>query len=357
MGASGCSRKEACQRSSEPRRFTSDIKRCVRLNVHPSNISVSQYNVMLLLEAYYIPELSAGVRCSFGVLTEVDGLVEGNKIKCNSPTKKEVSRIVVDKGDHQAIELYLTSKETGVAFANTSFVFYNCSVHKSCLSCVSSPYQCHWCKYRHICTHDPQTCSFQEGWVKQPRDCPQLLPAERILIPVNVVKPITLRARNLPQPQSGQRGYECVFTIQGQEQRVPALRFNSSSVQCQNTSYSYDSMDASSLPVGLAVIWNGDFCIDDPGNNKVHLYKCAARRESCGLCLKADPLFGCVWCKGERRCTLKQHCLHPENNSKCTHPKITQLRCSVKRTGPIGSEEVRHVKLFGAIRGASLKRS
>lgn len=66
--------------------------------------------------------------------------------------------------------------------------------------------------------------------------CPQLLPAERILVPVNVVKPITLRAKNLPQPQSGQRGYECVLTIQGNEHRVPALRFNSSSVQCQNTS-------------------------------------------------------------------------------------------------------------------------
>lgn len=65
----------------------------------------------------------------------------------------------------------------------------------------------------------------------------------------------------------------------------------------------------------------------------VHLYKCDAQRGSCGLCLKADPLFGCVWCKGENRCTLKQHCPHPENqwlehngiNSKCTHPRITKV--------------------------------
>ncbi|KAL7882471.1 hypothetical protein SRHO_G00001290 [Serrasalmus rhombeus] len=71
-------------------------------------------------------------------------------------------------GDHQIVQLYLKSKETGLAFANTSFVFYNCSVHKSCLSCVGSPYQCHWCKYRHTCTHDPRSCSFQEGRVKQP---------------------------------------------------------------------------------------------------------------------------------------------------------------------------------------------
>ncbi|GAA6082748.1 plexin-A4 [Tachysurus ichikawai] len=172
-----------------------------------------------------------------------------------------------------------------------------------------------------------------EARISDLKECPQLLPADRILVPVNVVKPITLRAKNLPQPQSGQRGYECVLIIQGVEQRVPALRFNSSSVQCQNTSYAYEGMEMSNLAVELTVIWNGDFSIDNPAQNKVHLYKCDARRESCGLCLKADPLFGCVWCKVEKRCTLKQHCPHPQSmwlehngiNSKCTHPKITMI--------------------------------
>lgn len=32
-----------------------------------------------------------------------------------------------------------------------------------CLSCVNSAFHCHWCKYRNLCTHDPTTCSFQEG--------------------------------------------------------------------------------------------------------------------------------------------------------------------------------------------------
>lgn len=68
------------------------------------------------------------------------------------------------------------------------------------------------------------------------QDCPQLVRSEEILIPAGEVKPITLKARNLPQPQSGQRGYECVLHIQGVSHRVTALRFNSSSVQCQNSS-------------------------------------------------------------------------------------------------------------------------
>lgn len=42
---SRCARKEKCERSSEPRRFASDIKQCVRLSVHPNNISVSQFSV------------------------------------------------------------------------------------------------------------------------------------------------------------------------------------------------------------------------------------------------------------------------------------------------------------------------
>ena len=44
-----CTRKERCERSREPRRFASEMKQCVRLTVHPSNISVSQYNVLVRL--------------------------------------------------------------------------------------------------------------------------------------------------------------------------------------------------------------------------------------------------------------------------------------------------------------------
>jgi hypothetical protein len=104
-------------------------------------------------------------------------------------------------------------------------------------------------------------------WLLQ--ECPQLLPTERILVPVNVVKPITLRAKNLPQPQSGQRGYECLLTIQGVEQRVPALRFNSSCVQCQNTSVSIG---------GEGVLWGVNGM-----NREVYVCVCLGEHNQCKL--------------------------------------------------------------------------
>uniref|UniRef100_A0A8C5FKN8 Plexin A2 n=1 Tax=Gadus morhua TaxID=8049 RepID=A0A8C5FKN8_GADMO len=282
-----------------------------------------------------VPDLSAGISCSFGNLTESEGKVSGNQILCVSPSAKDVPAIPADQ-DWSGVELRLNSKETGQMLISTEVKFYNCSVHQLCLSCVNSAFRCHWCKYRNLCTHDPSSCSFQEGRVNASEDCPQLVRSEDILIPAGEVKPITLKARNLPQPQSGQRGYECVLHIQGVSHRVTALRFNSSSVQCQNSSYLYEGMKISELPVDFSVVWNGNFIIDNPENIQVHLYKCAAQRDSCGMCLKAERKFQCGWCSGEGRCTLRHHCppmnpyttrwLHlASRNVKCTNPRITEV--------------------------------
>ncbi|NXC40945.1 PLXA1 protein, partial [Penelope pileata] len=334
-----CSRKDRCERADEPQRFASELQQCVQLTVQPRNISVTMSEVPLVLQAWNVPDLSAGVNCSFEDFTESESRIEDGKIYCSSPSAKDVIPITRGRGDKRVVKLYLKSKETGKKFASVDFVFYNCSVHQSCLSCVNGSFPCHWCKYRHICTHNAADCSFLEGRVKLSEDCPQILPSTQIYIPVGVVKPITLTAKNLPQPQSGQRNYECIFHIPGSTTRVTALRFNSTSIQCQNTSYFYEGNDISDLPVNLSVVWNGNFVIDNPQNIQAHLYKCSALRESCGLCLKADPRFECGWCVSEKRCTLRQHCLAYESswmhassgNSRCTDPKITKLS---PETGP-----------------------
>uniref|UniRef100_A0A8C1KZY3 Plexin-A2 n=1 Tax=Cyprinus carpio TaxID=7962 RepID=A0A8C1KZY3_CYPCA len=326
-----CSQRDHCERANEPYRFAATLNQCVKATVYPDSIAVSEPT----LPAHHVPDLSAGITCSFGNLTEVEGRVDGNQILCTSPAAKDVPIIPTDQ-DWSGVELRLNSKETGQMLISTEVKFYNCSVHQLCLSCVTSSFRCHWCKYRNLCTHDPSSCSFQEGRVNASEDCPQLVRSEEILIPAGEVKPITLKARNLPQPQSGQRGYECVLHIQGVSHRVTALRFNSSSVQCQNSSYLYEGMRISELPVDFSVVWNGNFIIDNPENIKVHLYKCGAQRDSCGVCLKAERKFQCGWCSMEGRCTLRQHCpmsnpytsrwLHlASTNVKCTNPRITEV--------------------------------
>ncbi|XP_038863338.1 plexin-A2-like [Salvelinus namaycush] len=330
-----CSQKDRCERADEPYRFTAALSQCVKATVYPDSIAVSEPSVPLLVKVSDVPDLAAGITCSFGNLTEVEGQVSGNQIFCLSPTAKDVPLIPADQ-DWSVVELRLNSKETGKMVISTAVKFYNCSVHQLCLSCVNSAFRCHWCKYRNLCTHDPSSCSFQEGRVNASEDCPQLVRSEEILIPAGEVKPITLKARNLPQPQSGQRGYECVLHIQGVSHRVTALRFNSSSVQCQNSSYLYEGMKISELPVDFSVVWNGNFIIDNPDNIQVHLYKCVAQRDSCGMCLKAQRKFQCGWCSGEGRCTLRHHCppLNPyttrwldlsSKKVQCTNPRITEV--------------------------------
>ncbi|XP_077074737.1 plexin-A1 isoform X2 [Siphateles boraxobius] len=334
-----CSRKDRCERADEPQRFASRLEQCVRLAVQPSNISVTMSEVQLVLQAQNVPSLAAGVNCSFEDYTETEGHIMGGRIYCLSPSAREIAPITRNQGDKRVVKLYLKSKETGKKFASVDFVFYNCSVHQSCLSCVNGSFPCHWCKYRHMCTHNANDCSFQEGRVNMSEECPQILPSTQIYIPVGVMKPITLLARNLPQPQSGQRNYECIFYIQGKEYSVTALRFNSTSIQCQKTMYDYEGNDISDLPVDLSVVWNGDFVIDNPYHIQAHLYKCYAMRDSCGMCLKADPRFDCGWCVQEKKCSLRQECaplestwMHPSaGNSRCAHPKINKL---FPETGP-----------------------
>ncbi|XP_061640873.1 plexin-A2-like isoform X2 [Phyllopteryx taeniolatus] len=330
-----CSRRDRCPRADEANRFNGDIDRCVKVIAHPDSIAVSAHSVPLLLEVNNVPDLSAGIACRFGQQAEAEGHVNGNRVMCLSPAGKEVP-LIPQGQDWAGVELRLNSKETGQMVASTVVKFFNCSTHHMCLSCVNSTFRCHWCKYRNMCTHDPSSCSFQEGRVNASEDCPQLLHSGQILIPAGEVRPITLRARNLPQPQSGQRGYECVVNVQGVGHRVTALRFNSTSVQCQNSSYTYEGVKISDLAVELAIVWNGNFIIDNPEKIKVHLYKCGAQRDSCGMCLRAEKKFQCGWCSSEGRCTMKRHCppISPyasrwldlsAANVKCANPRIAEV--------------------------------
>uniref|UniRef100_UPI00398EBA51 LOW QUALITY PROTEIN: plexin A3-like n=1 Tax=Pristiophorus japonicus TaxID=55135 RepID=UPI00398EBA51 len=103
--------------------------------------------------------------------------------------------------------------------------------------------------------------------------------------------------------------------------------------------YSYDGDDIGDLAVDFSIVWDGEFIIDKPVSVKALLYNCSVQRESCGLCLKAEPRFECGWCVPERRCRLLQHCAAPNfnwmapggRNIRCTHPRVVKFH---PMTGP-----------------------
>ncbi|XP_024601969.1 plexin-A3 [Neophocaena asiaeorientalis asiaeorientalis] len=329
-----CCRHGACPGASAPRGFAKELSKCVQVRVRPNNVSVTSPGVQLTVAVSNVPDLSAGVSCAFEEVTESEAvLLPSGELHCSSPSLQELRALTRGHGAARTVQLQLLSKESGVSFAGADFVFYDCSALQSCTSCVGSPYPCHWCKYRHVCTSHPHECSFQEGRVHSPEGCPEILPSGDLLIPAGVMQPLTLRAKNLPQPQSGQKNYECVVRVQGRQQRVPAVRFNSSSVQCQNASYSYEGDEHGDTELDFSVVWDGDFPIDKPATFRALLYKCWAQRPSCGLCLKADPRFNCGWCISEHRCQLRAHCPAPKTNwmhpnqkgARCSHPRIAQI--------------------------------
>ncbi|XP_059588999.1 plexin-A3 isoform X3 [Alligator mississippiensis] len=338
-----CGRESACPRGGEPGRLALVLAQCVRLHIEPSNASVTAPAPLLLLTVENVPDLSPGIVCVFvGVGQSPAQLLLGGQVTCSAPAPHDLPPSPAPHGEARPLHLWLRSLETGQDFVGTEFIFYNCSRLLGCLACVGSPFRCHWCKYRHICAPDPTHCSFAEGRVNTSEGCPELLPGAAVLIPAGVPRPISLRAKNLPQPQSGQRGYECVVGLPGQSrsQRIPAVRFNSSSLQCQNASYWYEGDAVAEMPLEFSVVWDGNFAIDQPPDFQAVLYKCRAQRGSCGLCLRSDPQLECGWCVAERRCGLRLHCPHPRlgisssgsgwvpagrRGTRCAHPRLTQV--------------------------------
>uniref|UniRef100_A0A8D2HJI6 Plexin-A3 n=1 Tax=Urocitellus parryii TaxID=9999 RepID=A0A8D2HJI6_UROPR len=164
-----CCREGACPGASAPHGFAEELSRCVQVRVRPNNVSVTSPGVQLTVAMRNVPDLSAGVTCAFEEVTESEAvLLPSGELHCPSPSLQELQALTRGHGATRTVQLQLLSKETGVRFAGADFVFYNCSVLQSCMSCVGSPYPCHWCKYRHVCTSHPHECSFQEGRVHSP---------------------------------------------------------------------------------------------------------------------------------------------------------------------------------------------
>lgn len=78
--------------------------------------------LQLVLETYNVPELSAGVNCTFEDLSEMDGLVVGSQIQCISPAAKEVPQIVTENGGYPTCPLPVPLLPPFLTFHPSSFL-------------------------------------------------------------------------------------------------------------------------------------------------------------------------------------------------------------------------------------------
>lgn len=52
-----------------------------------------------MLQAWNVPDLSAGVNCSFEDFTETESILEDGRIHCHSPSAREVAPITQGQGE------------------------------------------------------------------------------------------------------------------------------------------------------------------------------------------------------------------------------------------------------------------
>lgn len=69
------------------------------LSSYLSILMLSPLLPQLVLQAWNVPDLSAGVNCSFEDFTESESRIEDGKIYCSSPSAKDVIPITRGRGE------------------------------------------------------------------------------------------------------------------------------------------------------------------------------------------------------------------------------------------------------------------
>lgn len=65
----------------------------------PAHRGLLLWRPQLVLQAWNVPDLSAGVNCSFEDFTESESILEDGRIHCRSPSAREVAPITRGQGE------------------------------------------------------------------------------------------------------------------------------------------------------------------------------------------------------------------------------------------------------------------
>ncbi|GIY36928.1 hypothetical protein CDAR_618542 [Caerostris darwini] len=337
-----CTVKAACQNatlttdSSSPRWLSLNTQQCIDFQaIRPEHLPRNSLSIVELV-INQLPQLPYGAHymCVFGRSTPVQAKVTDQGLACLAPVLAERPPIPAGK-DHVSVDLAVRSSETNKDFLNRLFAFYDCTVHKTCTSCVTSSWACSWCPHENKCTHNVTSCSRtvisgennpQNSLIKGRQHCPSFKLEEEILLPSGVPKEITIEVRNLP---SVVENFQCVIEIEGAKERVLAIAKNNKII-CSETAYTYHA-EVGKVTASLTVLWNDDTYID---KTNVTLYKCPllgshGGTADCSLCLTRDRKYQCAWCDGS--CKYGDACLDPVATT-CPPPRIDWIH---PLSGPI----------------------
>ncbi|XP_045482942.1 plexin-B isoform X2 [Harmonia axyridis] len=338
-----CTVKTACQKAthSSPRWLSLGTgQQCIDFEqVYPEQIPITQMaKVKLIIKT--LPDLPMGAKykCVFGKADPIDAEVNEYGLACYTPNLSQRPRIP-PRQDHTLVPLSVRSSETNQDFVSRNFAYYDCSRHSTCRECVRSQWACNWCVYENKCAHNISTC--QRTVISGENNpmplsnhgfsyCPQFRNRNPILLPNNVPKEMKFEVENLPYPQAGHMGFQCITNIEGATMLVPARVDAGKYIICDKTMYSYEANEGEYI-AEVQVVWNKKHHID---STNVTLYKCdilGSHREhaDCSLCVTRNSKYHCTWCGNS--CSYRETCLQIPHN-ECPRPRIDMIK---PLSGPI----------------------
>ncbi|XP_015599759.1 plexin-B [Cephus cinctus] len=339
-----CTVRRACQKASHssPRWLSLGTgQQCIDFEqVLPDRIPINQMTTVQL-SIRTLPELPTGAKykCVFGKAEPIDAQMTGYGLSCPTPPVFGRPSIPED-ADHVLVPLSVRSSETNKDFVSRNFAYFDCSRHTVCADCVKSQWACSWCVYENKCTHNTSGCqgNIISGENNQAnlaahgvQYCPRFVERkEPLMLPNNVPKEIVLEVENLPHPQVGHTGFQCIVTIEGANLRVQARVDSSRFIVCDKTIYSYEAVTGE-YSAAVTVVWNTNHHVDQ---TTIVLYKCevlGSHREhaDCSLCVTRDPRFECTWCGNS--CVYRHSCLQSPF-AECPKPRIDMIK---PLSGPI----------------------
>lgn len=335
-----CSRASNCSNSAQPLRWLSslgsltfDLVSIDRRYLSVLSLSTQQVRLQFTsLPPIQSPQLSLVCQFMSGQARAVSMATVSNfLVTCPMPTN--VSSLLRN-ADHFDVQLSLISMETQQAFYSTVVTFYNCSSLALCSQCTQTPYGCQWCNHDNRC-RDSATSCLMLGAVSSVQSCPMLVSTAPIstLIPAAVSTRITIRAANLPSPQSGE-GYQCSVQLGSTPIIVPATYVNTTTLVCAPTAYSY-SLAVATLTAPLSVIWNGNYMLETNTTIQVLVYQCALLASDCSTCVSllsaSEGQYNCAWCTSTNTCSNIPTCQSTGPNT-CPAPTVTSVHPT---SGPV----------------------